>query len=157
MEIIWPERYSQKNTAVHVSNEIEIPAPPEVLWAWLIRAPLWPQWFPTVSRVIIEGGGRELEPGTRFSWRIFGATLNSVVEEFVPAERLAWSAKFEGVDAYHAWLIERRAGGCRVLTEENQKGWLARLNFTLRPSNVRYQHFLWLEALKKKAAEGYPP
>jgi hypothetical protein len=79
------------------------------------------------------------------------------VEEFVPYERLAWSAQFEGVDAYHAWLIEKKPEGCRVLTEENQKGWLARLNYLVRPSNVRYYHHVWLEALKAKAKEGYPP
>jgi hypothetical protein len=157
MDINWPERYNHSNTAVHVSNEIQIAASPEVLWAWLVRAPLWPDWYPTVSKVALEGGARELKQGTKFSWRIFGVTLSSVVEEFVPVERLAWSAKFEGVDAYHAWLIEKRQEGCRVLTEENQKGWLARLNNTLRPSNLRYYHYLWLEALKKKAQEGLPP
>lgn len=157
MEIIWPDKYSADNTAVHVSNEIEIPAAPDIIWAWLVRAAQWPDWYPTIRRVAIEGGVRELGPGTRFSWGIFGVTLASRVEEFVPFERLAWSAQFEGVDAYHAWLIEKKAGGCRVLTEENQKGWLARLNNLLRPSNVRYYHYLWLEALLAKAKQGYPP
>jgi hypothetical protein len=54
-------------------------------------------------------------------------------------------------------LIEKKPEGCRVLTEENQKGWLARLNYLVRPSNVRYYHHVWLEALKAKAKEGYPP
>lgn len=157
MGITWPERYNVDNTAVHLSNEIEISATPQVVWAWLVRASLWPQWFPTVKGVTIADGKSDLEPGSEFTWRIFGATLSSVVEEFIPYERLAWSAQFEGVDAYHAWLIERRTERCRVLTEENQKGWLARLNNLLRPSNVRYHHHLWLEALKSKAEKGYPP
>ena len=156
MEIIWPDEYSAQNTRVHISNELEIPAPAEVIWAWLVRAPFWPEWYPAVKGVAIEGGAAELGPGTRFTWRIFGVTLSSRVEEFVPHERLAWSAQFEGVDAYHAWLIERRTSGCRVLTEENQKGWLARLNNLLRPSNTRYYHYLWLEALGERAKGGYP-
>ncbi len=157
MGIVWPERYNADNTTVHLSNEVEIHAYPEVVWAWLVRASLWPEWFPTVRGVMIAGGKTDLGPGSKFTWRIFGVTLSSVVEEFTLYERLAWSARFEGVDAYHAWLIERRPGGCRVLTEENQKGWLARLNNLLRPSNVRYHHYLWLEALKFKAEKGYVP
>jgi len=157
LEIIWPDQYSLGNTTVHVSNEVVIPASPDVIWAWLVRASLWPEWYPTVRRVKIEGGSQDLGPGTKFSWGIFGVTLSSKVEEFVPCERLAWSAQFEGVDAYHAWLIEKKPEGCRVLTEENQKGWLARLNSLLRPSNVRYYHYLWLEALMAKAKNGYPP
>lgn len=157
MDIIWPERYSPGNTAVHISNELEMVASPEVVWAWLVRASRWPEWYPTVSRVAIDGGGSELTPGAGFSWRIFGVTFSSRVEEFVPHERLAWSAQLEGVDAYHAWLIEKRGTGCRVLTEENQKGWLARLNNLLRPSNTRYYHYLWLEALASRAKEGFPP
>lgn len=157
MEIVWPERYSAGNTSVHVSNELGISASPEVIWAWLVRASLWSEWYPTVREVAIAGRRSDLELGSKFTWRIFGVTLSSIVEEFVPNERLAWSAQFEGVDAYHAWLIERKPGSCRVLTEENQKGWLARLNNLLRPSNVRYYHYLWLEALKSKAEGGYPP
>ena len=126
MGIVWPERYSTGNSAVHVSNEIEISAPPEIIWAWLVRASLWSEWYPTVRGVTIAGGKSDLDLGSKFTWRIFGVTLSSTVEEFVPHERLAWSAQFEGVDAYHAWLIERKPTGCRVLTEENQKGWLAR-------------------------------
>ena len=157
MGIIWPDKYSASNTSVHVSNELEIPAPAEVIWAWLIHASLWPEWYPTVRRIVIEGASDDLGPGTKFSWRIFEVNMSCKVEEFVPNERLAWSAHLEGVDAYHVWLIEKRGEGCRVLTEENQKGWLARLNNLLRPSNVGFYHRLWLEALSAKAKGGYPP
>lgn len=156
MEIIWPQRYSKENTRVHISSELEFAAPQEAVWSWLVRAPSWPEWYSPVTAVRVEGDLKELAQGTRFTWRIFGVTFSSRVEEFLPFERLAWSAQFEGVDAYHAWLIEKKEGGCRVLSEENQNGWLARINSLLRPSNARYYHFLWLQALAKKAAEGAP-
>jgi uncharacterized protein YndB with AHSA1/START domain len=156
MDITWPEAYRTDNTPIHVSNELEIEAPPEVIWEWLVQASLWPDWYPPIKSVVIEQGRARLEQGTKFSWRIFGVTLSSRVEEFVPNERLAWSAKYEGVDAYHAWLIEKKSASCRVLTEENQKGWLARLNNLFRPSNVSYYHSLWLQALRSKSMEGYP-
>lgn len=83
--------------------------------------------------------------------------LDSEVKEFVPPERLAWEAHGTGVNVYHAWLIEKKDEGCYVLTEENQKGMLARLSSALRPQNMSRQHQSWLEGLSKKAREGLPP
>lgn len=155
--IRWPERYSPARTKVHVRNELEILAPSGVVWAWLIRAELWPTWYGNSKRVVIEGGGADLHSGARFQWTTFGVRLDSRVEEFVAGERLAWSARAMGIDAYHAWLIENRPSGCYVLTEETQNGWLARLNSSLRPRIMGIQHQNWLEGLQRKAQEGPPP
>jgi hypothetical protein len=83
--------------------------------------------------------------------------LDSKVEEFVAGERLAWTARAVGVDAYHAWLIEKRPSGCYVLTEETENGWLAGLSNMIRPRSMSDQHQKWLEGLQRKAAEGLPP
>ena len=155
--ITWPEKHSPAQTKVHVRNQLEMPVPSEVVWAWLIRAELWPTWYGNSKRVVIEGGGPDLRPGSRFRWTTFGVRLDSKVEEFLPGERLAWSARATGIDAYHASLIEKRASGCYVLTEETQNGWLARLSNVLRPQNMNKQHQNWLEGLQQKAAEGPPP
>jgi hypothetical protein len=155
--IRWPEKYTPGRTAVHVRNELEMPARSDVVWAWLVRAELWPTWYANSANVVIEGAGQDLAPGTRFKWTTFGVRLDSRVEEFVPEERLAWSARSRGIDAYHAWLIERTPSGCHVLTEETQNGWLARLSNSLRPHNASRQHQKWLEGLAAKAKEGLPP
>jgi len=102
-------------------------------------------------------GGPDLKPGSRFRWKTFGVTLDSKVEEFVQFERIAWSARSMGVDANHAWLIERRPAGCHVLAEETQNGWIARLNNTLRPKFMRRMQQVWLERLLEKAKAGPPP
>jgi uncharacterized protein YndB with AHSA1/START domain len=140
-----------------VRNELEIPASPDVVWAWLVRAELWPTWYNNSANVVIEGGGPDLLSGSRFKWTTFGVRLDSKVEEFVPGERLAWSARSMGIDAYHAWLIEERPSRCHVLTEETQDGWLARLSNSVRPHNASRQHQNWLEGLSSKAKEGLPP
>jgi len=155
--IRWPEKHSPERTRVHVRNELEIPTPSNVVWAWLVRAELWPTWYANSKRVIIEGGGPDLRPEAKFRWTTFGVRLNSKVEEFVPGERLAWSAHAMGIDAYHAWLIENRTPGCFVVTEETQNGWLATISNALRPRNMTNQHQNWLESLKRKAAGGLPP
>ena len=155
--IRWPEKYSPERTAVHVHNELEMPVPPEPVWSWLVRADLWSTWYSNAQDVMIEGGGHELTLGTVFTWKTFGARLGSRVEEFVPFERVAWSARGTGIDVYHAWLIERTPSGCYVVTEENQNGFLARLSGTLRPGNMERYHQVWLQNLLVKAKQGYPP
>ena len=155
--IRWPEKYRPERTAVHAHNELEMPVPPEPVWAWLVRADLWSTWYSNAKDVVIHGASRELGPGVTFRWKTFGATLTSKVEEFVPCERLAWTARVTGIDVYHAWLIERTTSGCHVLTEENQNGLLARLSNSLRPGNMERYHQVWLRNLMVKAGQGYPP
>jgi len=154
--IHWPERYRPEKTAVHVHNELDMPVPPQAVWSWLVRADLWPSWYPNSKDVAVEGG-RELQAGSVFHWKTFGVTLDSRVEEFVPNERLGWSAKATGIDAYHTWLIEKTSDGSHVITEENQNGWIARLNGAMRPKHMARFHQLWLEKLLEKARSGPPP
>jgi hypothetical protein len=77
--------------------------------------------------------------------------------EFVPYEKLAWDAHGTGLDAYHAWLIQKSEQGCNVITEESEHGWLAKLGKALRPNNLEQKHQIWLEDLKAKAKSGLPP
>jgi hypothetical protein len=154
--IRWPDRYKPEATTVHARTELEMPVSPETVWPWLIRAKLWPAWYPDFADVVIEGGGPDLRAGSRFRWKTFGVTLDSRVEEFVEFERIAWSARATGIDAYHAWLIQRKPSGSRVLTEETQNGVLARLNDALRPKFMGRMQRLWLELLLEKAKGGPP-
>lgn len=155
--IRWPAGYEPGRAAVHVRNELTMAATPEAVWAWLVRAELWPTWYVNSHRVRIVAGPRpDLALGSRFRWRTFGVAIDSTVEELVPGERIGWSARGFGVNAYHAWLIWRTAGGCHVLTEETQHGWLARLGSLLLPNRMHRYHQIWLEALEKQAA-GWPP
>jgi hypothetical protein len=155
--IRWPDKYKPERTSVHVRNDLEIPVALDIVWDWLIRANLWPSWYSNSANVVIEGGESELKLGTKFKWTTFGVRLDSQVEEFVPYERIAWGARGLGINAYHAWFLEKRVAGCYVLTEENQNGFLARLSNILRPQNMRRQHQNWLNGLLSKAKQGPPP
>lgn len=154
--IRWPDKYDPKNRPVWVSNEIEIPASIETVWAWLVRASLWPSWYPNSANVEIEGGAKDLSEGAKFRWRTFRVNLESEVTEFEPPERIAWRAKAAGIDAYHAFLLERTAAGTHVLTEETQDGFVAKLNNRVRPKDMHSGHQLWLEKLAEKAKAGAP-
>jgi len=89
--IRWPDKYKPERTAVHARTELEMPVPPEAVWPWLVRAELWPTWYPGFTDVVIDGGGHDLKPGSRFRWKTFGVRLDSKVEEFVEFERIAWT------------------------------------------------------------------
>jgi uncharacterized protein YndB with AHSA1/START domain len=149
--IIWPERFKPENCPVHAVNSIDIAAPPEKVWEWLIVPESWPQWYANSSNVVIDG---PLEPGKRFQWRTFGVTIQTEVQEFVPYERLAWHATGFLLDVYHAWLIEPTPTGCHVVTEETQHGVMPRLQKLFMPRRMEEQHQIWLEGLAAKAVSG---
>jgi hypothetical protein len=153
MAINWPDKYHPSRTGVHVTNSLAVDVNAEVLWAWMIRAELWPTWYPNSSNVVfLNTPGPDLALGTRFRWKTFGVTIESEVQEFIPYERLAWNAVGTGVDAYHAWLFEPG----NVLTEETQKGFLARLSSLAMPTRMHKYHQIWLEKLRDKATNGLP-
>jgi hypothetical protein len=156
--IRWPARYAPERSAVHVRNELELRAPCGAVWPWLTRAELWPTWYPNSHRVrILSGGGPDLQLGTRFHWWTFGVAVTSEVVECVAGERLAWTALGVGVRAYHAWLLAPVSAGCRVLTEETQCGWLAKLGSVVLPNRMHHHHQIWLERLGRQGAGGPPP
>jgi uncharacterized protein YndB with AHSA1/START domain len=157
-EIDWPDRYHPRNCPVHVHNELDMAAPPDRVWAWLTHATLWPSWYGNSANVsFLDESGPQLQQGTRFRWKTFGVTVTSTVLEYVPGERLAWDAHGLGVDAFHAWVLQPSDRGCRVLTEETQHGWLARLGGLFVPGRMHKHHQLWLEGLENKARSGPPP
>jgi hypothetical protein len=156
--IRWPEKYAPGRAPVHVRNELTLRAPCAAAWAWLVRAQLWPTWYPNSANVTyLNSDAAELADGTRFRWKTFGVTIESTVLEHVPGERIAWDAHGIGVDAYHAWVLTPAPEGCRVRTEEAQHGWLARLAGAAVPNRMHKYHQIWLDALGEQAARGFPP
>jgi uncharacterized protein YndB with AHSA1/START domain len=151
MQISWPPRYDADRVAVRVSNEITINAAPDIVWRHLTAAADWPGWYPNSADVRIDSGMETLAAGAAFTWRTFGITVRSHVREFKAPERIAWDGKALLLDVYHAWLIEPRAGGCWVLTEEHQNGLAARAQALFMPNRMHQGHALWLRQLKQKS------
>jgi hypothetical protein len=50
--IRWPDHYAPARCPIHVSNELAIEAKIESVGAWLVRAPLWPSWYPIAANGI---------------------------------------------------------------------------------------------------------
>lgn len=156
--IRWPAEFAPEQCPVRVRNDLGMSVPADRVWAWLIRAALWPSWYPNAKNVcFLNDPPPDLMPGTRFRWWTFGVTITSRVREFIPGERIAWEAHARGVHVYHAWLIRATPEGCHVLTEETQRGLLPRLDALVRPARMGSLHAVWLERLRDCAASGMPP
>ena len=156
--ILWPPGYEPANCPVHVQNHILLNVSSEVLWAWLVRALLWPTWYRNSSNVrILTGQSKDLSLNTRFRWKTFGLTIESTVLEFVPFTRIAWDAHAPGFDGYHAWLLLATNEGTYVRTEETQKGFFAMIQKLFAPNRMSRFHQLWLERLGDTAKIGLPP
>ena len=65
--VIWPGRYDPRTSAMYALNDIDIKAPPEVVWKLLVDAENWLSYFPAEDQVKILTGEAELALGTRYS------------------------------------------------------------------------------------------
>jgi uncharacterized protein YndB with AHSA1/START domain len=106
------------------SSEIEVAAPPEVVWDVMADFERWPEWNPDVKSVSVDGPVGE---GTTLVWRTGPTTIKSEVRESDRPASIGWVGKTLGINAIHVWRFEPRDSGTRVYTEESWEGWLPRL------------------------------
>jgi hypothetical protein len=137
---------------------VAIPAPAADVFAWLVHAERWPEWYSQCTRVRLVSGPRPaLGIGTHFEWTVLGVPVATTVEECAPPLRLAWSGHGLGASAYHSWDIEPTAEGCRVVTEETQRGLLPSLTRVVLRPLLAYTQRSWLAALARVAVSGPAP
>lgn len=149
--IQWPAGFEPAVAALHVRNERWMRGRPDAVFEALIDAEDWPRWYPHAKRVVVDGGG-PLRAGAKFCWTTLGARIATVVVDFAPPARLVWTGRAPGVEACHAWAIEAVADGCRVVTEETQRGMIASLAARFLRGRLRRMHDLWLERLDDKTS-----
>lgn len=151
LSITWPDRFRPEAAELASRAELEIAAPPEVLWGLLVRAAEWSQWYPGAADVTFDlWPGPDLQPGSMFSWSTFDVRLKSVVNEFEPPSRIGWHAYADGVEAYHGWVLAPTATGTHVVTEESLLGLVPRFAVGLDDA-ITQQHGVWLERLAERA------
>jgi uncharacterized protein YndB with AHSA1/START domain len=153
--VIWPEKYDPKISAIYALNDIDVRAPPEVVWKLLIEAENWSTYFPPEDQVRISGGAA-LGPGTKFTRVTVGFPMSLTVTEFELFRRLAWATTVDGdatgSSAYHGWVITPTNEGCHVLTEETQQGeWFLDMLGRQHPGGLYSYHQDWVERLARAA------
>jgi uncharacterized protein YndB with AHSA1/START domain len=156
--VIWPHRFDPKTSAIYALNDIDVDAPPEVVWKLLVDAENWSSYFPAEDQVKILTDEPELALGTQYSRVTVGFPMQLIVTECVPGRRLSWSTLVDhdetGSSAFHGWVITPTEKGCHVLSEETQQGpfFLEELGRKNPGALYRY-HQEWVESLAR-AAEG---
>ncbi|TDV23326.1 uncharacterized protein YndB with AHSA1/START domain [Paraburkholderia caballeronis] len=155
-KVIWPESYDPRSSAIYALNDIDVKAPPDVVWKLLVDAEHWSNYFPAEDQVTILSGEAELALGTRYSRVTVGYPMSLVVTECVPGRRLAWATTVDGDEtgssAYHGWVITPTTDGCHLLTEETQQGPLfVDLIGSRHPGALYRYHLDWVERLARAA------
>jgi uncharacterized protein YndB with AHSA1/START domain len=154
--VIWPERYDPRVSPIYALNDIDVKAPPEIVWKLLVEAQNWSGYFPPESEVTLPSGENVLKLGMRWRRVTIGFPMDLLVEEYEPVRRLAWSTTVEGDDtrstAYHGWVITPTPGGCHVLSEETQQGpWFLQKLGHEHPGGLFAYHQDWVEGLARAA------
>ena len=151
-QIHWPKGFNPKEADAFVHNEIWINAPGNVIWANLVNAADWPAWYSNAADMQIGSADKKaLQTDTTFTWKTFGFSILSKVNEFSPYKRLGWFGSGSGIRAYHTWLIVERSGGCEVLMDEAQVGPSAIKYNIEQPTAMHDGHNWWLTALKYRS------
>jgi hypothetical protein len=110
--------------SVTSKREVEIAAPPEVVWEVLTRFERWPEWNPDVKSMSFDGS---VAPGSEFRWKAGPGRIVSTLEQVDAPRYISWRGRTMSIKAMHEWRLERHGGGTRVETEESFAGLLVRL------------------------------
>lgn len=157
--IIWPSQFLPGTTDNFVSNEViakDITA--ARVWALLQDISKWESYYRNCQKITQPFSGPVLQKGDLFKFSTFGfPPLACKVEELVAPEegrpgRIAWRADQDGLQVYHAWLVEDLDGDrIRVLTQESQIGDAFVEMGAKKPNIMLLGHQDWLDGLVKAA------
>jgi hypothetical protein len=103
------------------SGQVWIGAGLPTVWGVLTAIERWPEWYPSVHDVSLEG---PLLDGTVFRWMHGRAAIRSMLLEVEPPRFIAWRGTLPGISAVHVWRLDRAVGGTMVTTEESWQGLL---------------------------------
>jgi uncharacterized protein YndB with AHSA1/START domain len=113
-----------KNAPAVAHGEIDVAAPPELVWAVLTDIESWPSWNPDVKRASLAG---PLATGTQFRWKAGPGTITSTLQSVEPPRVIAWTGKTFGIKAIHVHRLELQGDTTIVTSEESWDGLVVRL------------------------------
>jgi len=137
-----------RTAPVRSRRQIDVAAPPQVVWEVLTHFEQWPQWNPDVKSMSYAG---PLAPGSEFRWKAGPGTIVSTLEQVDPPRRVSWRGRTMSIKALHEWQLEPRGDGTSVETEESFSGALARIFRGMLQKQLDKSTDEGLEHLKREA------
>jgi uncharacterized protein YndB with AHSA1/START domain len=101
------------------AGEIQIAAPPEVVWDVIAGLANWPRWNSDVRSITVQGA---VQPGTEFRWKSGSSSLVSVLQVVDPPAEIAWTGVTMGIHAVHVFRFQPKDGGTLARSEESFRG-----------------------------------
>jgi uncharacterized protein YndB with AHSA1/START domain len=93
---------ANEDAPVRGRAEIDIEAPPQVVWEVVTRFENWPNWNPDVKSMSFPG---PLAPGTEFRWKAGPGTIVSTLDRIEPPRYISWRGRTLTISAYHEWWL----------------------------------------------------
>ena len=110
-----------KTAPAIAEGQIQIDAPPEVVFEILSDLSGWPSWNSDIRSISVSG---PVQPATRFRWRAGGATMSSMLKVVTPSSEIGWTGKAMGINAVHVFQLEGRNGGTLARSQESFRGFI---------------------------------
>lgn len=134
---------------VHASAAVAIDAAPAQVWAVLLDAARWNEWYDEIRNVAADG---PLAAGSAFSFSAGPVRIEAVVDEMHEAARLRFHGKARGSTAdYLFTLAANDAGGTDVWVEQTMKGMTAKAMRPMLQKVIGTSLPQWLDALRRRS------
>ena len=135
-----------------IRREIDIFAPPDLVWDWISRVDLWSDWHPEVSSSHWVG---DPGPNGRFKWRKSLLGVPSIVTRWREAREFAWSGTAWGITSHQVFLLDGDFKSTRIICEQSIEGFGARMLTPLARRFAERWSEMWLGALKTRIEQAH--
>jgi uncharacterized membrane protein len=138
----------------YIEQQVDIDAPPDVVWAVMADVERWPEWTPSTRSVRLLDGG-ELRNTVRARVRLQGLAPSTWrVTEFDAGRAFTWDTQaMPGLRMAARHAVEPRADGSRVTLSITSTGALARVTASMIGAMSRRGMRLEAAGLKRRAEE----
>lgn len=131
------------DASIRDKQSIVINASLEKCFETLTNIKNWPEWNQEIKIKEFE----EFDVGSKFSWKIHGFSIHSVIQQIERPYQVTWTGKALWIKAIHNWRFEKvEKNQTIVISEESMQGFLLPLFYTHQ--KLHSDLLNWLSRLK---------